>query len=128
MPRRPARARAAGRRTRLAVGQHDQPVGVAVGLLDVVGGVEDGGALPGEAEDELPEALALARIERRARLVEQQHLRLGEQADGDVDALTVAARQRAHLIAGAITQAGQVEHPLDGLAQVLAALEAREQA
>ena len=86
--RRPPRSRARSRRVAcsssrggaveelLAVGQHDQLVRVAVGLLDVVGGVEDRRALAGEAQDELPEALALARVERRARLVEQQHLGL----------------------------------------------------
>ena len=74
-------------------------LGVAVGLLDVVRGVDDGRALAREAQDELPQARALARIERGARLVEQQHLGLGEQADRDVHALAVAARERAHLIA-----------------------------
>src|SRR4051812_28831168 len=75
----------------LAVREDDQLSGVAVGLLDVVSGVDDGGALAGEPEDELPQAGALARVERRTRLVEQEHVGLGEQADGDVHALAVAA-------------------------------------
>ena len=45
------------------------------------------------------------------RLVEQQHRRVGEQADGDVHALAVAARQRAELVAGAVAQPGLLEHP-----------------
>ena len=77
----------------LAVGQQDQLLRVAVGLLDVVGGVDDRGALGREPQDELPEPLALARVERRARLVEQQHLGSREQADRDVHALAVAARR-----------------------------------
>ena len=98
----------------LAVGQHDQLVGVAVGLRDVVGRVDDGRALAGEAQDELPQALALARVEAGAGLVEEQHVGFGEQADRDVHALAVAARQRADLIVGALVQVGQHEHPLDG--------------
>src|SRR5690606_6791972 len=54
----------------LAVGEHDDLVGVAVGLGDVVGGVDDRRAGLGEAEDERPQPLALARVERGARLVE----------------------------------------------------------
>ena len=71
---------------------------------------------PASREDELPQALALARVERRARLVEQQHVGLGEQADRDVHALAVAARERAHLVAGALAQVGEVEHAADGRA------------
>ena len=65
----------------------------------------------GEAEDELPQALALARVQRRGRLVEQQHRRVGEQADRDVHPLAVAARERAELVARAVAQAGLLEHP-----------------
>ena len=57
----------------LAVGQHEHALGVALGLLDVVGGVDDGRAAPRPGEHELPHALALARVERGAGLVEQQH-------------------------------------------------------
>src|SRR5918999_3817087 len=67
----------------LAVRQHDQPVGVAIRLLDVVGRVDHGRALAREAQDELPEALALARVERGARLLPPQGVRLPQQADRD---------------------------------------------
>src|SRR2546423_1650304 len=68
-------ARRAGEQ-QLAVRQHEQAVRVAVRLLDVVGRVHD--RRPGlrAREDELPQALALARVEGGARLVEQQHGRL----------------------------------------------------
>jgi hypothetical protein len=92
-----------------------------------VRGVQDGGAALGEGEDELPEAVALARVERGARLVEQQHLGLAQQADRDVHALAVAAGERADLVVGALAQVGLVEHPIDRLVRVLTPLEAREQ-
>ena len=56
-----------GRRAReqqLAVGQHQHAVGVALGLADVVGRVDDGRALGGEAGDEAPQPLALAWVQR----------------------------------------------------------------
>src|SRR4051812_49263405 len=59
----------------LAVREHDQLGRVAVRLLHVVGGVDDGGALASEAQNELPQPCALARVERRARLVQQEHVR-----------------------------------------------------
>jgi len=46
----------------LAVGEDDQLARVAVGLLDVVRGVDDRGALAREPEDELPQTRALARV------------------------------------------------------------------
>ncbi len=57
----------------LAVGEHEQAVAVALGLEQVVGRVDHGRAGAGEAEDELPQALALARVEPGRGLVEQQH-------------------------------------------------------
>ncbi len=89
----------------LAVGEDQHPVGVPLGLADVVGRIDDGGALGDAPEDELPQALALTRVERRARLVEQQQLRVREQPDRDVDALAVASGQRPDLIAGAVGRA-----------------------
>ena len=79
------------------------------------------------AVDEAPQALALARVQRAGRLVEQQHRRIGEQADGDVHALAVAARQAAELVVRALLQAGLLEHPLDDRVGVLDLLQPREQ-
>src|SRR3954468_830165 len=45
----------------LAVGQHERAVGVALGLADVVGRVDDG---RGELAHERPQTLALARVQR----------------------------------------------------------------
>jgi hypothetical protein len=91
--------------------------------------VDDGrAAVAGEPRDELPEPLALPRVQRRRRLVEQQHGRLAEQPDGDVDALAVAARQRPDRVAGAIHQVGLRQHPLDPPVHFRDLLQPREQA
>ena len=66
-------------------------------------------------------------IERRRRLVEQQRRRLAQQADRDVDALLVAAREPADLLVGAVLEAGLGEHPRDGRLRVGDLLEPREQ-
>src|SRR5436190_2845187 len=56
-------ARGAGEH-QLPVGEHEHAIGVALGLLHVVGRVHDGGAALGQSADELPQALALAWIQR----------------------------------------------------------------
>ena len=76
---------------------------------------------------ERPEALALARIERRGRLVEQHHRWVAEQADGDVHALAVAAREALDEIAAPVRQPGAGEHRVDRPVDVRDALEPREQ-
>ncbi len=103
----------------LAVGEDEQAAAVALGLGDVVGREDDARAALGEAEDELPEALALARVEPGRGLVEQQHGRLGEQADRDVDPLLVAAGQRPDLVVAAVGEGGLGEHLLELLAELL---------
>ena len=75
----------------------------------------------------LPQALALARIERRGRLVEHQHRRVREQAERDVDALAVAAREAVHPLVGALPQAGLLEHRPHRAARIRDALQAREE-
>ena len=78
----------------LAVGEDEQARAVARGLGDVVRREDDGAARLEQPVDDRPEARALARVERRGRLVEQQHGRVGEQADRDVHPLAVAAGER----------------------------------
>src|SRR3954452_13648309 len=55
----------------LAVGEDEDAVGVALGLPHVMRGEDDRRAGACQRADELPQALALARVERRRRLVEQ---------------------------------------------------------
>src|SRR5919108_6140975 len=76
---------------RLAVREHQQPIRVALCLADDVRRVDDRGSPGGEAGDERPQPLSLPRIEGGGRLVQQQHRRIREQADRDVDALAGTA-------------------------------------
>src|SRR4051812_13117713 len=58
------------REEQLAVGEHEDSVGPALGLAHVVGGEDHAGALAREPRDPLPQPLALARVQRGGRLVE----------------------------------------------------------
>ena len=78
----PACARLERRRGALrdddALVDDDEPVGERVGLVEVVGGQEDGRAVLGaQPADQLPQVGAAARVEAGGRLVEEQHLRAG---------------------------------------------------
>src|SRR5947209_11307719 len=68
----------------LPVGQDEQLRRVPIGLLQVVGGEHDRRPALRERQDELPQPLPLTRVERSARLVEQQHVRVRQQPDRDV--------------------------------------------
>ena len=102
-------------------------MGVPVGLLHVVRGVHDRRARRGEPQDELPQALALAGVERRARLVEQQDRRVREQPDRDVEPLAVPSGERMGEAAGPVAQVGLLQHSVHRRLHVGAALEAGEQ-
>ena len=84
----------------------DGAVGKRHGLLDVVGDEEHGRAvlLP-QAEQMLVQARPGEGVERRERLVEEQHLRLGHEGAGDGDALLLAAGQLARPAAGMLDEA-----------------------
>src|ERR1700753_1398098 len=60
------------REQQLTVSEDEHAGRVALGLCDVVGREHDRRAMAGKRGDELPQALALARIERRRGLVEKQ--------------------------------------------------------
>src|SRR3954469_6028011 len=111
----------------LSVGQDQEPLAVPLGLREVVGGEDDRGPSAGQRQHEVPEALALARIEAGAGLVEQQYRGPGQQTDGDVDALLVSARQRAGLIVAALAERGLGEHLLDRRLRIGHLLEAGEE-
>src|SRR5204863_5527343 len=90
----------------VTVGQHEHAVGPAFGLGDVVRAEDDRRAGLREARDPVPQTLALARVQRRARLVEQQDRRVGDEPYRDVHPLPVAARQARELLVGALVQPG----------------------
>ena len=67
-------------------------VGDPVGLLEVVGDDHDRDLLA-QLHDQVLDHLRRLRIERRARLVEQQHLGIGGERPGDAQSLLLAARE-----------------------------------
>ena len=113
---------------RLAICEHDHAVGVAPGFSNVVGCHQQCCPAGGAPLQKRPQALALTRVERSRRFVEQHKRGLTEQADGDVDALPQSAGQALDQIPGALTQHGVVEHRVDCGIYVRNALQAREQA
>ncbi len=112
----------------LAIGQHQLAIAVALGLAEVVGRVDHRRAGAGEPVHELPEALALARVEPGRRLVEQQHGGRREQSDRDVHPLLVATREGRDLVVATLGEAGLLEHRRDRAVEVGDLLQAGEQA
>jgi hypothetical protein len=52
---------------------HDDVVGQPLGLVEVLGGEQRGGAVGDELVDDVPHLEAAARVEPGGRLVEEQH-------------------------------------------------------
>src|SRR3954451_11667566 len=88
----------------LAVGEHQEATTVALRLGEIVGGEDHRRPAARESQNEVPEPLALAGVEPRAGLVEQQYRGTGEEPDGDVDALLVAAGERARLVVATLRE------------------------
>ena len=94
-----------------AVVEHDDVVGQPVGLLEVLRGEDDRGAVADELAQHLPQVAAAARVEPGGRLVEEQHLGRGDEAGGQVEPAAHAAREGLHQLVGRV---GEVE-PLEQL-------------
>jgi ABC-2 type transport system ATP-binding protein len=78
-----AASRAAVRGAIALTGQHAavddrDPVGQDVGLLEVLGGEEDGHAAADELGDHVPHVRAAARVQAGRRLVEEEHVGLDD--------------------------------------------------
>src|SRR2546423_6059180 len=92
-------------------------------LLEVLRRETDGAALAPQCAYDLPHAAPLAWVERGRRLVEQEHPRLAEQRQSDIEALAIPDRE----LAGRPRLRGQgeaLEQPLRGSARVAYAFEA----
>ena len=79
--------------------QHD-PVGVLVGLLEVVRREEHGAALLGVLADRGPERAPALDVHAGGRLVEEQQRRVGEQRHREPQPLLLTARALADLAVG----------------------------
>ena len=95
------------------------PVGELLGLVEVLGGEQHRGALPGEFLDGLPHLDAALRVEPGRRLVEEDDRRVADQAHGDVEAAAHATRVGRHLPGGRVGQREPVEQVIGDLARVL---------
>ena len=108
--------------------QHDQPVGLHVGLLDVLRREHDGAAAARHAAQELPQPRALARVEARRRLVQEHDRGVGDEADRHVQALDVADRELLGRAVRRVDQVDRLEQPLGLGVRAREPLELGEQA
>ena len=69
----------------------------------------------GHGRDEVPHQPPLPRVERRGRLVQQQHVGVADQTRGDVGALRLPDRQLGHALVGDLGQGVRGEHLLDAV-------------
>jgi hypothetical protein len=74
-----------------ATGDHDDPVGDGVGLLQVMGREDDGVPPTGQAAHRRPEGPSSFDVHRRGRLVEQQQRRLPGQGESQEHPLALAS-------------------------------------
>ena len=90
---------------------HGDVVGQPVGLLHVLGGEQQGGAVADQLADDVPEREAAARVKAGGRLVQEQHLGPADQAGPEVEAAPHPARVG---LDGAVGGVGELE-PLQHL-------------
>src|SRR4051794_16142576 len=93
-----------------AAADQDDPVGVGVGLLEVVGREDDGPAALGVGPDGAPELAAPLDVHPGGGLVEDEQLRLGQQRHGEAQPLLLAAGTLADPPARDLGQPGAVQH------------------
>jgi len=80
-------------------------VGELLGLVEILGGEEHGGAAAGEVLDDLPHLEAALRVEAGGGLVEEDDLRVADEAHGDVEAAAHAAGVGGDPAAGRVDEA-----------------------
>src|SRR5690606_9871231 len=100
-------------RHELAAGDDAAAVGELLGLVEVVGREQDARALVAQAADEGPELAACLGVEARGRLVEEQQLGASDDAEGDVDAALLAARELRDAGARLLLEADGGDHLVD---------------
>jgi hypothetical protein len=92
--------------------EHEEPV-AHVQAEHAVGDHDDGPAVVGEAAQHVHHRAVHAGVEAGGRLVEEQQRRLGQQLQGDADALALAAGEAVHVLVGALFQAQFTDHLVD---------------
>ena len=94
-----------------AVEQRGHPVGNMLEVLQVLRDQHHRAAGVADAARGLPQPPPLARVQCSGRLVEQQHVRVGQERDRQIEALPVAHGQRRRR-AVVVGQLQPLEHPL----------------
>src|SRR5690606_40349743 len=93
-----------------AVVDDAEAVAEPLGLLHVVGGVEDRHALPGQGLDALEDGVAALGVDADGGLVEHEQAGPVEQAGRDVGPPLHATRVLPHPVAGPVGEADDLEH------------------
>ena len=94
------------------VDQHDA-VGQHVGLVEVLGGEQQGDALGDEVADGRPHDLAAAGVEAGGGLVEHEQLGLDDEAGGQVDPAALAAGDVLHQLVAELADVEAVDEAVD---------------
>jgi len=97
------------------------PVGQLLGLFHIMGGIEDGHALPAQLLHHVEDAAAALGVDAHRRLVHEQQLRPVEQPGGDVDAPLHAAGEGLDVILGPVAQPDLGQQFVDAPLQLPAA-------
>ena len=98
-----------------AVADQDDPVGVQVGLFEVVRREQHRTTLLGVLADGRPERAATLHVHAGRGLVEQEQRRVGEQRHREAQSLLLAAGALGHPAVGDADDAGALEHGVDRL-------------
>ena len=80
------------------------------GLVEVVRGQQHRGAVVAERLDQIPRLAARRRVEAGGRFVEEQQLRASDDAEGQVDATTLTAGERADPGVDLLVETDQADH------------------
>ena len=80
-----------------------------VGLLQVVGGQQDGAALA-QLQNDVPDLHAVVGVHAGRRLVQDDRPGAGDEGDRHFQAAAQAARQRRHVVVGVLAQAHFAQH------------------
>ena len=105
-----------------AVEQRGHPVGDVLQILQVLGDEHDRATGVTDTARGLPQPPPLAWVERRGRLVEEQHVRVGEEGDRQIETLPVPDGQRRRR-AVVVRELEPLEHQL----RIAGLLEPREE-
>ncbi len=92
-----------------AVGEHTDPVGELLGLVEIVRGEQHRGAQAAELGDQLPRLAAGGGVEAGGRLVEEQHVGVADDAEREVEPALLPTRQRVDAGVGLVVEPDQTD-------------------